>query len=135
QQIAPLLMMQAWQHYHRHEWASALELANKMIRAEAAWEETFFLKARLYRLLYDTEATNLQALGFLIRAEEIGVHKLIEIPAEKGLLYMRMGDYGAARKEFETYLAAQITMSDNPEEEKWAREMLWRCGQRTKTIK
>ena len=133
-QIAPLLQLHAWQHYHQHEYAQALLILDRMINADAAWEETFFLKARIYRLLHDTEATNLQALGFLIRAEEIGVHPLIEIPAEKGLLYMRLGDYVSAKKEFETYLAAQLALDDNPEEQKWAREMLWRCVQRKKAV-
>ncbi|TAE46927.1 MAG: hypothetical protein EAZ89_19050 [Bacteroidetes bacterium] len=125
--IRGAVLYTAYQHFYAQNFDQSLLQIDRLIKAEAASDEVWLLKAKIYRRMYDSEAANLTALSYLARAESIAAHNMAEIPAERGILLLRLGRPDEARTAFEAYRDILLLSGEASDELRWAQEMIWQC--------
>ena len=133
--ISSLIMTHAWEKWLKKNYQASMDQVDRLITANIATDETYVLKAMLYRQLYHTREANLTALSYLEKAEKLKVHHAIEIYREKGLLWLRLDEPEKALSAFEEYLAGLLQLGDSGKESKWTRDMIFKCKRMTQTIR
>ncbi|NJO69396.1 MAG: hypothetical protein HC830_09065 [Bacteroidetes bacterium] len=121
----------ARQYYFAKNYPEALNCINKLTEADLMSEDDYLVAARLTRLTGNTYESNLKALEYLEKSVgNAGGNDLMDIQAEYGLIYLRLGKPEEARVSFEKYKRSLESLPDNSkniEEIKWAESMIRKC--------
>ncbi|MEO0471917.1 MAG: hypothetical protein AAF206_19985 [Bacteroidota bacterium] len=126
--ISGSILLAAREAYARQEYEKAISSIDRLITVNAASEEAYLLKARIYRRLYNSESSNRTALTFLQKAQSLSTTTNLDILSEQGLVYMRLGDYEKAKVSFFSYDKGLASIGGYEEERRWVKEMLFQCN-------
>jgi hypothetical protein len=127
--ISTVVTYVAWQEYYNQNYASATDLLDKIINHDLATDEEYFLKARIYRNMFNSIDKNKEALTFIEKAAKINTFRFPELMEEKGLILLRLNQFDEAQKVFEDYLEVLTSAtSSDPQKIKWCRAMINKCS-------
>jgi len=127
--ISPVLKSLAWQEYFQNNHESALSIMNRLFELGIEDEEDYLLMAKIYLARSDTEESNLQALEFILTAEQMEDFNFVEILLEKGIVLMRLDRYSEAKEEFKKFISIAEEVGGNPEDIQQAKRMIIKCDQ------
>jgi tetratricopeptide (TPR) repeat protein len=125
--ISGIITYVAWQEYYNQNYEKSIDLLNKVIDNGFATDEEFFLKAKIYRQLYNSPEKNQEALSHINKAMDINTFRFPELMQEKGLILFRLNRYSEAKTAFEKYLESLTEASGDPQKIKWCRAMIKKC--------
>ncbi len=125
--ISGIITYVAWQEYYNQNFEKSIALLNKVIDNGFATDEEFFLKAKIYRQLYNSPVKNLETLSYIQKAMEINTFRFPELMEEQGLILFRLNRFGEAKTAFEKYLDSLTEASGDPQKIKWCRAMINKC--------
>ena len=132
--ISGIITYVAWQEYYNQNYQRSIVLLNKVIDNGFATDEELFLKARIYRQLYNSPIKNLETLSYIQKATEINTFRFPELMEEKGLMLLRLNRFDEAKAAFENYLETLTTASADPQKIKWCRAMIKKCETTKRTM-
>jgi hypothetical protein len=128
--ISSVISYNAWQHFYALNYSDAMDLINRLENAGIASEDDYLLKTKIYRLIYNTEESNYEALRCIKTAKKLGVIKLVDLSKEEGLLYLRIGDKAKAKIAFDEYRSGleelQAKGNDSDQELRWVRNVMFK---------
>jgi hypothetical protein len=101
--VSDAISYTAWQQYYTLHYQKAHQLTTKLEELNLATEEDYLLLSKLTRFMHNDEQTNKQALGYVVKAREEGVTKLIDLEKEAGIIFMRLGEKENAKMAFMNY--------------------------------
>jgi len=127
--IADCLTYNAALQLYQDKYDLALSNLERAIRSGLAVEESYLLHAIALRRLASDSKTNQEALKSLDLAVERRTAGSRFINSERGLLYLRLGDFNKAQAAFDSYLGdlSRMKADDHWDEIDWGRKMLARC--------
>lgn len=125
--ISSSILLAAREAHADYDYEKAIQYIDRLISAQAASEEAYLLKARIYRRLYNSASSNRTALSFLEKAQTLSTTTNLDILTEQGLLYMRLGEYAKAKTAFLAYDKGLASIGGYDEERRWVKELLFQC--------
>jgi len=111
--VSDVISYMAWQKYYNLHYQKAYQLVTKLERLKLATEEDYLLLAKLTRLMHCNEKANKQALGYINKAREEGVTKLIDLEKEAGIIFMRLGEKENAKMAFMNYKKGLLELGNS----------------------
>ncbi len=129
---ANVISFMAWQQFYSSNYKYCIELINRLESAGIPSEENYLLKSKIYRLIYNTDEANYEALECIKRAKSLGLNKLIDLEKEEGLLYLRIGNKEKAKQSFHQYKTGleemQAKGENNTDELHWVTSTIYNNG-------
>lgn len=126
--ISGIITYVAWQEYYNQNYQKSLQLLDKIIENGFASDEEYFLKARIYRKMYNNPQKNRETLELIEKAMVINTFRFPELMEEKGLMLLRLHQFDEAQQVFEAYLEALTASAADPQKIKWCRGMINKCS-------
>lgn len=127
------LMRVAWNLFDIQQYSEVIPLVDSLLVTDAAPGETYYLKAKTYRMMYADSTQMREALGLLELADRRNTGAIpADIEAEKGLLYLRLDDKRGALKAFQHYRARLEAIQEESDAISqqliWTRQMIMKIG-------